>query len=86
MITVIKGKREKNEEGTMDIVEGEFAFVVNGVDIVVKNEGRFKFNGLLVVACAHFSNKGDSIELGIHLEWKENLSGLVSIAFEDIET
>ena len=67
MITVIKGKREKNEEGTMDIVEGEFAFVVNGVDIVVKNEGKLKFNGLFV-SCAHFSNKGDSIGLEIHLE------------------
>ena len=52
----------------MDIVKGEFAFVVKGVNVVVKNEGKLKFNGLLVVACAHFSNKGDSIELGIHLE------------------
>ena len=51
----------------MDIVEGEFAFVVNGVNVGVKNEGKFKFNGLLV-SCAHFSNKGDSIGLGIHLE------------------
>ena len=73
------------KERMMDIVEGEFAFVVNGVNIGVKNEGRFKFNGLLV-SCAHLSNKGEFIELGIHLEWKENLSGLISITFEDIKT
>ena len=51
----------------MDIVEGEFAFVVNGVNIGVKNEGRFKFNGLLV-SCAHLSNNGEFIDLGIQLE------------------
>ena len=39
MVTVTKGKKKRNEEGTMDIVEGEFAFVVKGVDVGVKNEG-----------------------------------------------
>ena len=73
------------KERMMDIVEGEFAFVVKGVNVVVKNEGKLKFNGLFV-SCAHLSNKGEFIELGIHLEWKENLNGLVSITFEDIET
>ena len=51
----------------MDIVEGEFAFVVKGVNVVVKNEGKLKFNGLFV-SCAHLNNKGEFIELGIHLE------------------
>ena len=55
------------KEGMTSIVKGGFAFVVKGVNIVVKNEGRFKLNGL-VVACAHLSNKGEFIELGIHLE------------------
>ena len=73
------------KERTMNIVKGEFAFVVYGVDNGVKNEGKLKFNGLFV-SCAHLNNKGEFIELGIHLEWKENLSGLVSITFEDIET